>query len=298
MSLEDFIITVYCLIEDGLKKFSEIGKLRQRGFSPSLSDGEVITIEIVAEFLGIDTDKGAWEYIRDHWLEWFPMLGSRANFAKHATHLWQAKQWLQKKLAQQLGAFADELHLADGFPMPVCQFKRAHFSRVFKGVATYGYCASKGEKYYGFKGNLLINSEGVISDITVTAANVDERDSLWDIVDEIKGMVIADKGLIGAEYQTELRQFTGINLQTAVRSNMKETRSKTFVNWLVSTRRLIETVIGQLTERFNIEKVRARKIWCLTNRIARKILSHTVSVLINKQIGNPPLQLELLLAKP
>jgi len=50
-------------------------------------------------------------------------LGSRANFAKHAAHLWQVKQRLQKELAQQLGAFIDELHLADGFPMTVCQFK-------------------------------------------------------------------------------------------------------------------------------------------------------------------------------
>lgn len=144
----------------------------------------------------------------------------------------------------------------------------------------------------------MINSEGIITDITATAANIDERDSLWELVDDVKGMAIADKGLIGAEYQNELYQFTGINLQTSVSSNMKETRSERFVKWLVSTRRLVETVIGQLTERFNIEKVRARKIWYLTNRIARKVLSHTVAAFINKQIGNSPLQLELLLAKP
>lgn len=152
MSLEDFIITAYCLIDEGIKKITEVRKLRQRGFEPDLTDSEVITIEIVAEFLGIDTDKGAWEYVRDHWLEWFPMLGSRANFAKHAANLWQIKQWLQKELAKHLGAFSDTLHLADGFPMAVCQFKRAHFSHVFKDEAAYGYCASKGEKYYGFKG--------------------------------------------------------------------------------------------------------------------------------------------------
>ena len=76
---------------------------------------------------------------------------------------------------------------------------------------------------------------------------------------------------------------------------MKETRSEKFVHWLKSTRRLVETVIGQLTERFNIEKVRARKLWYLTNRVSRKILSHTISMFINKQLGNPPLQFDLLL---
>ena len=29
-------------------------------------------MEIVAEFLGIDTDKGAWEYFTQHWRDWFP----------------------------------------------------------------------------------------------------------------------------------------------------------------------------------------------------------------------------------
>lgn len=140
----------------------------------------------------------------------------------------------------------------------------------------------------------MINSEDTITGITVTPANVDERDSLWDITSGVQGMLIADKGLIGAEYSNELREFLGIDLQTAVRSNMKETRSEKFVKWLVSTRRLVETVIGQLTARFHIETIRARKLWYLTNRIARKVLVHTICVLFNKQRGNPPLQFELL----
>jgi hypothetical protein len=294
MSLEDFIITVYCWVDEGLKNVLGTRRLRQRGFSPGLSDGEMITMEIVAEFLGIDTDKGAWEYFRDHWSNWFPGLGSRANFAKQAANLWSVKQQLQQELARELGAFSDKLHLSDGFPMLVCQFKRAYFSKVFKGEASYGYCASKDEKYYGFKGNVAINSEGIITGMTVTAANVDERDSLWDIVGSIKGMLIADKGLIGTDFKQELHEHTGLNLQTAVRANMKETRSEGFVKWLVSTRRLVETAIGQLAERFQIERVRARKLWYLTNRIARKVLAHTVCFFINKQLGNPPLQFELL----
>src|SRR5688572_29658671 len=116
--------------------------------------------------------------------------------------------------------------------MPVCHFKQAYFSRLFAGEADYGYCASKGETYYGFKGNILINSEGVVTEITATSANIDERNSLWDLIDKIQGMLIADKGLVGAEYQIELHQFAQIDLQTAVRSNMKETRSEKFIKWI------------------------------------------------------------------
>lgn len=132
-------------------------------------------------------------------------------------------------MAKKLGAFSDKLHLADDFPMQVCHFKRAYFSSVFAGESAYGYCASKSEVYYEFKGNVLINSEGVITEITTTAANIDERESLWDLMGEVRGMIIADKGLIGVEYKNELREFANIDLQTAVRANMRETRSEKFV---------------------------------------------------------------------
>jgi len=49
-----FMIKVFCLIDDWLK-----GKrLRQRGPQPKLADSEVLTIEIMGTFLGINTNKG------------------------------------------------------------------------------------------------------------------------------------------------------------------------------------------------------------------------------------------------
>ena len=98
MSMEDFIITVYCLIDELLKKQLENNKLRKRGFNPALTDSEMITMEVISEFIGVDTDKGAWEYFCNHWLEWFPAIGSRSNFAKHAANLWVIKQNMQKEL--------------------------------------------------------------------------------------------------------------------------------------------------------------------------------------------------------
>ena len=53
---------------------------------------------------------------------------------------------------------------------------------LYSRYATYGYCASKAETYYGFKGNLSINSAGVITGITAAPAHFDERESLWDVI--------------------------------------------------------------------------------------------------------------------
>ena len=58
MTTEDFIIETYCLTDDEYKiLIKKHGKLRSRGFSPKLSDSEVITMEIIGEYLGYHTDK-------------------------------------------------------------------------------------------------------------------------------------------------------------------------------------------------------------------------------------------------
>lgn len=75
---------------------------------------------------------------------------------------------------------------------------------------------------------------------------------------------------------------------------MIDSRGKDFSRWLTSTRRLVETVIDQLSQHFHIEKIRARDLWHLTNRIGRKFLADTVGMVVNKLLGNPPLQFELL----
>ena len=71
MSISDFIINVFCIIDDELKKMLSGKKLRERGFLPKLTDSEVITMEIVGEFLGKDCDKTIWEYFKHHWNHFF-----------------------------------------------------------------------------------------------------------------------------------------------------------------------------------------------------------------------------------
>ncbi len=53
----------------------------------------------------------------------------------------------------------------------------------FSSYATFGYCASKKETYYGFKGHLLITRSDMIKAFTFTAANVDERQVLPELLE-------------------------------------------------------------------------------------------------------------------
>ena len=118
----------------------------------------------------------------------------------------------------------------------------------------------------------MITVDGVITAWTVTPASSDERETLWDLTEGVRGLVIGDKGYISAFLKTELAT-AGIDLQTPLRANMTDPRPPWVVQQRMRTRRRVETVIGQLTEQFHFEKVRARDVWHLTSRMARKVSS-------------------------
>ena len=294
-SIEEFIIAVYCCVVDELEVLTQAQPLRSRGFEPGLTDAEVLTMEIVGEYQNYDSDKGIWSYFRRHWQRWFPKLSSRSTFVRQAANLWQFKHRLQQRLAAALGAFEEDVHLIDGLPMRLCCLTHARRCQSFQGVAAFGYCAAKDEKFYGFRGHLNVSLNGVITGFTVTPANRDEREALWEIIPQTQGLLIGDKGYISQSLQAELEQVN-VDLQTPLRSNMEETRPKAVVRQLQTVRRLIETVNAQLSERFQFERIRARDLWHLTSRVNRKILAHTLCCWLNRQLSRPLLQFDDLVA--
>jgi hypothetical protein len=294
-STEEFIIAVYCCVDDWLKELTLGQPIRSRGFQPAMSDAEVITMEIVGEYQGKDADKHIWKYFRDHWLCLFPTLTSRSTFVRQAANLWQYKQRLQQRLAAVLGAFDDNVHLIDGIPITLCCLTYASRCRSFQGVANYGYCAAKDEHFYGFRGHLLVSATGIITGFTLTPANGDEREAIWDILYQVWGLLIGDKGYISSFLRQELERY-GIDLQTPLRSNMPEKRCKSLLWLLQKVRRLIETVNGQLAMRFNFERTKARDLWHLTSRLNRKLLAHTVCCFLNRLSGRALLQFDGLIA--
>lgn len=100
-----------------------------------------------------------------------------------------------------------------------------------------------------------------------------------EIVDGISGLVIADKGLISPSLKDDLAKY-GIDLQTPLRKNMTDKRPKWLINWAMNTRRIIETVNGQLAGRFNIQSIRAKDLWHFSSKVLRKILAHSFAFMI------------------
>ena len=234
-------------------------------------------MEVVGEFLGFGSDKRIFEYFVNHWKHWFPKLGTRVTFVRQGANLWFVKSEVQKVLSSELPGNGD-IFLFDGMPISTCNVKRVRRKNPFWGEGGFGYCAAKDYKYFGFKGHILTNQNGVITDFTIAAANIDERNVLPELAHGKRGFVIADKGLIRPEL-TEILASLGLNLQTPLKNNMKDSRPKGYVRNIMNKRRLIETVIGQLVDRFQIQAMRAKDLFHLSVKASRKILAHTLGFL-------------------
>ena len=294
MPIEDFIITTYIFVDKYFKEVSKNLTLRSRGEQAALSDPEVITMEIVGEYMGLGSDKQIWSYFKQHWFAHFPKLGCRTSFTRQGANLVTVKQLLQQRISNELTQDKD-LFLFDGFPIPICHIKRYKRSKTHLAIhGGVGYCAAKDQKYFGFKGHIVITQEGVTKAMDIAPANVDERDILPELTESIQGDIIADKGLIRPELNKELA-MRGINLHTPLRINMYDARSKESISQMMDIRRLVETTIGQLVTRFKIQTIRAKDLWHLSVKVGRKILAHTICFAINKTVNvDNPLQLEYL----
>jgi hypothetical protein len=283
--IEEFIIAVFLTIEARLKVLLTLYPPRRRGFAPRLSDSEVLTLEIVGECLGHHRDSDIWRYFHTHWHAWFPGLKGRTTFTRQAANLWQYKQLLHQQLLPELAAWQGDLYRVDGFPMPVCGFKRAAQAKTFAGLASYGSSATKLGTFYGFPGHLLINAQGLVLGLAVTAADVDERDVVLELVGDAKGLLLGDKGYIRQALTTDLAAQE-LTLLTPLKRNMKQYNSA-FNRTVSRHRQLVETVIGHLCHWFDIEHIDSRDLWHLTSRLARKILAHTLMAYFNHLNGRP-----------
>ncbi len=292
MDLSTFIVAIFCLIDDQLK---ELGRLRGRGPAPTLCDSEVLTIEVVGEFLGIDEDTKLFAYFRRHYAHFFPNLRCvhRTTFTRQAANLWKAKERLCQELLL-LAPHNPTFAICDSMPLPACLFARAYRCRRFRGEAAFGKDTLLKQTFYGFRVHFRLCWPGVISRISVAPANTHELSVLPEIVEGTSGLIVGDRNYHSPETREKLLATLGIELLTPYSSKKRDLTPKRSA-LLSRFRYRIDTVFSQLTQRYSIKRVWARDIWHLTSRLLRKILSHTVAFLLNHQMGNPPLQLSKLL---
>ena len=143
----------------------------------------------------------------------------------------------------------------DSTSLKVCHNRRIFSHRVFDGIAQRG--KTSVDWFYGFKLHLVINDRGELLNIALTPGNVDDRKPVRELLKDLQGKFVGDKGYISKDLARDLRT-QGIILLTKFKKKMKNRLVEWSDKLLMKKRALIESVIEQLKNVCHIEYTRHR----------------------------------------
>jgi hypothetical protein len=73
-----------------------------------------------------------------------------------------------------------------------------------------------------------------------------------------------------------------------LKNQTEKQRGLVWPRWLSKKRQKIESIFSQLVERYKMKVVWARDTWHFSSRFIRKILSHTMAVVLCRREGISP----------
>ena len=150
------------------------------------------------------------------------------------------------------------ISFVDSSVLSVCHNKRISSHKVFKGIAKRGKTSTGW--FFGFKLHFVINQTGDILSFMLTAANIDDRRPVLDLVKDLFGKLFGDKGYISSKLFENLFK-KGVKLITKLRGKMKNKLMGLTDKLILKRRGLIESVINKLKNDNQIEHHRHRSKW-------------------------------------
>ena len=144
LDLDSFLTAVYTVVDDLYRERLAAVVARRPGPTPTLSDSEVLTLAICAEWGTWDSERAFWRFAGRHLRHLFPRLVDQSAFNRRRRALYPALAAIQRAVAARLGAHLERERLLDTKPVAVMVLKR-HDDRglSFDGQAAVGWCQTK-----------------------------------------------------------------------------------------------------------------------------------------------------------
>jgi hypothetical protein len=277
-NLDTILITVYCFVDDFLK--GVLGSIRHALKRPNqhtppvrkhnLSIAELVSLAIFRFFTGHRNWKDFHQHLQTCHRKDFQSLPMYENFLRAMNALSAVALLLLHGFMTFFRGITrtEDPKFADSSKLQACHIKREFSNKVAKNIAK----KSKSSMgwFYGFKLHIVCNELMQILNFRITSGNVDDRKGLAMIWNNLFGMIVADAGYLGADWQDNAVGL-GKHLLTGVRANMKKIMTDTQQH-LLNLRQRVETVFSVLKLRFGIESTLARSplglfahyIWSIT----------------------------------
>jgi len=287
MDLDSFLVSLYVQIDEWWKLNRSL-EPPKTGRPALLTDSEVLTLAILAQWPRFRSERDFWRFASSHLRSYFPNLCCQSQFNRRVRALAPELRALQRAFARELADPSAVYRVLDTTLVPAMVRVRASRKGLFAGQATFGRSASKTEWVYGFKVALVVDPKGVVSAFGLAPAASDERpigDAL--IAPDRYDAYLADKGFTGLEWERRWLEVYGALVAATPKNNSRRAWSKADRRWASGHRQIIEGVIDQLKDFFGLERHRAKTLSGLLTRLAAKIAAYTCGQRINDSLGRP-----------
>jgi hypothetical protein len=149
---DTFVTTVYVILVEMERALQLPVK-----YKPKMTPAEILTVAVVAaKYFHNNLEMALCLMSRLRY------LGQPLSISRFNRQLHQHAAFLELGLTTlcELGT-SGEAFILDSMPVPVCKRKRAGRCRKVRGREYCGYCAAKGEKFFGWRLHLICTPQGV-----------------------------------------------------------------------------------------------------------------------------------------
>ena len=271
----------YNLILNNLREISGIEDFYFKPIKPKLSDIELISLMILAEFKSIDSEHQLFREIKGFEI--------RPNIEKSVYNRRKRKQFpfieeIRMKMVDKLNE-SENYFIVDNMALEVCKISRSFRSKICKDVdyayPNKGFCASQNLHFYGYKLHAVCSISSVFQSFDISPASVHDIHYLQDIKLQMSDCVIlGDKGYLSQTIQLDLFNEVNIELETPKRKNQKDYKPQFYQ--FKKYRKRIETLFSQLCNQFMIRRNYAKTFEGFKTRILAKITTLTTIQFLNK----------------
>ncbi len=281
------LVSLFMLVDDWWESVHP-PSARKPGRPPSLSDPEVLTLAILAQWPRWWSERDFFRFADAHLRGYFPNLLSHSQLNRRIRALEPELKAFQWDLAATLADGSEVYHVLDTTLIPAIVRVRACRKGLFAGQAAFGRCVSKTEWVYGFKVALSVSPKGVIMGFGLAEANSDER-PIGEFLVSSDGYdaYLADKGFSSVDWEKHWLQKYGALVAATPQESTRRAWPEQARRWAAGKRQLIEGVIDQLKDIFALERHRAKTLEGLLTRLAAKVAAYTVGQVLNKRLERP-----------
>jgi len=274
-SLETLVIAAYV--------FADSLSIPRPGPPGKATDQELIALAVAQAVTGQCSDRQFLGTIGRLLPGFFPHLPDQTQYNRRLRRLTPYITTVQLGVAELVAAGG--VRLVDGTLLGCANYAGCSSRSAFAGHASYGYCASKSQWYWGMRLLLVTDRVGAPVGYDLKPANENEREGVFELASAHPDSVLfADAGHRGREHHDSL-QLIGVELIVPDRHKLGERPAAELDKARI--RLVIESVFSTLKRQMRLETHLAKTLPGLAQRVAGRLLALTIGMLINTVLGRP-----------